>query len=338
MSKKEKLKSLLDQLNALEEKELLKVEVDGSIEELIQQEVQRVTSKVKDDPTVRTLQKFSIELSKFKKDFDLKPIIQSVKELEQEIAGNQKGMISEFESRLNEKLSSFKDSIVFPEFDPSSLKKEIEGLRAEFDSRILNLKDDSEDLDNLKSQLQSVVDLDIQKDQLDKEELDKRFEKLRNEINSRISNIGGGSMNRQMYINGVDPLTKYTDMNLKPGTNITLTYANNNTTKKVDVTITAAGGGAGAGITRSINSISISTAAGNASSTDYVYLCSGTLTLTLPDATANTNMYTVKNVGTGTVTINTTSSQTVDGNLTIVMPVQYTAVDLISDTANWSIT
>ena len=65
----------------------------------------------------------------------------------------------------------------------------------------------------------------------------------------------------------------------------------------------------------------------------------GTLTLTMPDATAgNTNLYTVKNVGSGVVTINTTSAQTIDGSSTIVMPVQFTSVDLISDTANWVIT
>ncbi len=84
---------------------------------------------------------------------------------------------------------------------------------------------------------------------------------------------------------------------------------------------------------------SVSTLAASASQTDYVYLCSGTMTLTLPDATAsNTNLYTIKNVGSGTVTVNTTSAQTIDGNLTITMPVQYTSIDVISDTANWGIT
>jgi len=46
-------------------------------------------------------------------------------------------------------------------------------------------------------------------------------------------------MNRQMFIGGVDPLTKYTDMNLKAGPNCTITYANNNATGKVDVTISS---------------------------------------------------------------------------------------------------
>lgn len=93
----------------------------------------------------------------------------------------------------------------------------------------------------------------------------------------------------------------------------------------------------GSGITRSVNNISTTTTAGAAASTDYVYLISGTTTLTLPTAVGNTNRYTLKNVGTNTVTINTTSSQTIDGSTSITMAVQYTALDVISDGTNWNI-
>lgn len=165
------------------------------------------------------------------------------------------------------------------------------------------------------------------------------FEKQVKDLRTQFQQRGGGSMNRQMFINGSDPLTRYTDINLKAGSNVTLSYVNNNATKKVDITITSSGGGGGGGIARSINSISISTNAGSTSATDYVYLCTGTLTVTMPDATAgNTNLYTIKNVGTGVVTINTTSSQTIDGNLSINLVTQYTSVDLESDTTNWNIT
>lgn len=97
---------------------------------------------------------------------------------------------------------------------------------------------------------------------------------------------------------------------------------------------TVAGGG---GINRSINNISINTTAGASASTDYVYLISGTTTLTLPTAVGNTNRYTLKNTGINTVTINTTSSQTIDGSTSITMAVRYTAVDVISDGTNWNI-
>ncbi len=92
------------------------------------------------------------------------------------------------------------------------------------------------------------------------------------------------------------------------------------------------------GITRSVNSISTATTAGSASSTDYVYLVSGTTTLTLPTAVGNTNLYTIKNVGTNTISIATTSSQTIDGSSSpITLSVANTSIDLISNGSNWNI-
>lgn len=94
---------------------------------------------------------------------------------------------------------------------------------------------------------------------------------------------------------------------------------------------------ASAGISRSINSISSNTNAGSAANTDYVYFVSGTTTLTLPTAVGNTNRYTVKNTGAGTIIIATTSAQTIDGSASASLPVANTSLDLISDNANWRI-
>jgi hypothetical protein len=88
---------------------------------------------------------------------------------------------------------------------------------------------------------------------------------------------------------------------------------------------------------KSINSVSINTNAGSNQSTDYFYFASNSITITLPTAISNTNSYVIKNVGTGTITINTTSSQTIDGSLTALIKVQYLSLTLISDGANWNI-
>lgn len=164
---------------------------------------------------------------------------------------------------------------------------------------------------------------------------------LRPDILSRI-NRGSGNMNRNIWVNGNQSvLSKYTDINIKPGSNVTITYSSNDQTRTTDITFTSSGGGGGsvAGITRSINTISTSQTAGSATGTDYVYICSSGIQLTLPDATAsNTNLYTVKNTSTSSVLVNTTSAQTIDGQATIIMPVQYTSIDLESDSQNWVIT
>ena len=93
----------------------------------------------------------------------------------------------------------------------------------------------------------------------------------------------------------------------------------------------------GNGIQRIISSVSTATTAGSTLLRDYVYFVSGTTTITLPTAVGNSNLYTIKNVGTNTVTISTTSSQTIDGSNTASLPVQYTSLDLLSNGVNWNV-
>lgn len=73
--------------------------------------------------------------------------------------------------------------------------------------------------------------------------------------------------------------------------------------------------------------------------TDYVVdATTGTFTETLPTAVACAGrMYTFKNSGTGTITVATTSSQTIDGITTKILNTQYTGFSVVSDGANWKI-
>lgn len=329
MTKKEKLVQLKARLEALQPVE------DTFKDSFIAQELTSISDRLKSNPTIKTLQKFNADLSKlqteiqkFKSDFDLAPIQQSIRNLQKELKQADYNLQKEFEARI-QALPKIPD-----------LTTEVKSLEAEFNQRLLNLPQPENlkpDLENIRQQLQDLVSSGIEEDKMDKEEIDNAFKKLRTEINTRLSNLGGGQASPQVFVGGSDPLKKYRDINLKAGANVTLTFADNNTTKKAEITI-AATGGSGSGIVRSINSISADTTAAAVATTDYVYLVSGTTTLTLPDATTNTNLYTIKNVGTGTVTVATTSSQTIDGALTQVMPVKFTSIDVISDTANWGIT
>jgi len=117
------------------------------------------------------------------------------------------------------------------------------------------------------------------------------------------------------------------------GTGITFTTSGNTIT----ISSTASGGG---GISRSISTITTSTSAGASASYDYVFIgaTSGNINLTLPTAVSNTNRYSVKQSNAvGTLTLLTTSSQTIDGLTAFALNKQYQAVDLISDNANWHI-
>lgn len=59
----------------------------------------------------------------------------------------------------------------------------------------------------------------------------------------RLVPRGGGNMNRNIRVNGVEVLTGYTDINLKNGSNVSITASTNNTTKYTDITITSSGSG-----------------------------------------------------------------------------------------------
>ena len=89
-------------------------------------------------------------------------------------------------------------------------------------------------------------------------------------------------------------------------------------------------------INRTIITTSGNTTAGATANTDYVYLVAGNHTVTMPTAVSNTNCYTIKNGYTANITINTTSSQTIDGTTSIqIAPDE--SVDIISNNTNWRI-
>jgi hypothetical protein len=76
----------------------------------------------------------------------------------------------------------------------------------------------------------------------------------------------------------------------------------------------------------------------NIGSSDYVIDCNGTFTVTLPSAVNDAGkIHVVKNSGTGTITVATTSSQTIDGSLTLTIATQYAAYTLMSNGSNWII-
>lgn len=111
------------------------------------------------------------------------------------------------------------------------------------------------------------------------------------------------------------------------GTNITITTDTNSVT----INSTASGG-----ISRTITTISSPVTAGATASTDYVYFVSGTTTLTLPTAVGNTNLYTVKNTGSNTVTVAFTGGQTGDGSVTVTLIPNQT-LGFLSDNSNFRI-
>jgi hypothetical protein len=81
------------------------------------------------------------------------------------------------------------------------------------------------------------------------------------------------------------------------------------------------------------------TAAYTIAATDYIINCTANrFTVTLPTAVSIAGRsYIIKNSGTSTITVATTSSQTIDGATTFILQVQYQTVTVVSNGANWII-
>ena len=72
--------------------------------------------------------------------------------------------------------------------------------------------------------------------------------------------------------------------------------------------------------------------------TDCVILCSGPspFTVTLPTAAGNAGkFFIIKNVGSQVITVDANGAQTIDGLANYILPIQYDAVQVLSDGANW---
>ena len=90
----------------------------------------------------------------------------------------------------------------------------------------------------------------------------------------------------------------------------------------------------GSGITRTVVTTSGSLTLGATASTDYVYYVAGAHTLSMPSP--NTNRYTVKNLHSAAITIDTAGAENIEGAASLSLQPN-DSVDILSDGTNWYI-
>jgi len=351
---KNKLKQLLERMTGFE----------GSVNDVfvdMEKEITALTNKMKESVTAKALDQVSRQFEKIQEKF--KPILAAIEELKTNLNGREQQIFDDIQNKNEELKSVLKEHGNSTKESIENFEKRIEILRGEIavlnddltnltstnDESVVNLKTE---IENSQSRIQKIINTlsqDLEKTDGDVvntrkdfkkeiETLQEVIKKLRGELMSQLSNVRGGNMNRNIAIGGnTSVLSRYTDINIKPGTNVTLTYSNNDTTKYLDLTITSSGGSVG-GTVRQIQTLIVSSQIGTLAGTDQVYLCNAGIQVTLPTAVSDTNLYTIKNVGTSSVLINTVSAQTIDNDTTVVMPVRYTSVDIVSDNSNWNLT
>lgn len=367
--KKEKIKELLAQLDKIEEK-LPAGEAKSLVERIIDEKYQEVSSQVKQDSSLVYLDKINAKLEQFKKDFALRPVLLEIEALRDTLVQMQDSVTGQFAATesnteltrkqltdlienskndlttmtgkevaaLLKKINSLDEQLSFQSNTSSTQGKTLKSIIADFNTKIdkvtSEVRASYKEQDKIGSAIEDITATNQKRDKENKDSI----EKLRREILSRLSNIGGGNQNRNIAIGGnTSVLSKYTDINLKAGSNVTITYTNNDTTKYTDITIAATGGGGGSvgGVVRSINTVSTSQTMGSVAGTDYVYLASAGIRLALPPAAGNTNLYTIKNVSNSSVLVAGTIDDDAGG---VIMPIKYTSVDIVSNDTDWKIT
>lgn len=177
-----------------------------------------------------------------------------LKEIEEQVTSLKEILSQEFHSVLDTKVSEIKQLIVDPEVtnnDISHILSDISTLRTEIQSLPTYRKELDDIGQTINSSFNAVhKDISDSKEQLDKVKKDADFrlkvetEKLRSEILSKISHIGGGNMNRQIRVEGVDVLTKYTDINIYGTTSSVLTSVDT-VNKRINIGIQGGSGGSG---------------------------------------------------------------------------------------------
>ena len=133
------------------------------------------------------------------------------------------------------------------------------------------------------------------------------------------SNVGAGDGVFKQKV-GVDLEIK----TLIGGTNVTIT---NNTN---DLTINASGGGSSFSLRNVTATDTFSTA------NETINCTANTFTVNLPTAVSiQGTTYTLVNSGTGVITLDANSTETINGSLTIDIKKQYTSRTVQSDGTNW---
>lgn len=361
MEPKERAKELLERVQKLK-KQLPSSQATTMVENLIAEVSSSVSKQIADGPIMDKLKELSLGLENVK-NIDLTGITKSLQDAEE----RNNNSFTEYGARVTERIDSLISKIRDSETNgfaaltksTGTLLNEINALQNEFSQEKAASTNRSSlieaEVSRVTQTLATAAKSYVTNEFFSKAQSESSVSQetalqalrititeLEKNLNSRIAglqNNHGGNMNRNIAISGnTSVLSRYTDINLKPGNGTTITYAYNDQTKYTDITITSSGSG-GSGITRQIQTVIIPTLMDATVNIDQVYLVAGTVTMTLPTSVGNKNMYTVKNIGAGVVTIITTGGETIDGSVNITMPVQYTSVDLISNNAgNWNIT
>lgn len=265
MNRKAKIKALETRLDALTAPKAVSL-----TQQLISEELENLRADIGNRVSTRGIEKVQGDMASFQEKFKLEPVFEAISKADNDNKGKIDNLQKSFEKQLNDFVKeSTKNTKQHKEASSLSRKEildQIAAIRFSFDDKLTPLLSRdaflASEVDRLDQEIRRITLLFTSdttatdagatvKQALEQaleqtQELEKEIRDLEKRVTSRISSIGnhGDHANRNIAVgSNTSILSRYTDINLIAGTNVTLTATPNNTTKYTDITITASGSG-----------------------------------------------------------------------------------------------
>ena len=213
--------------------------------------IKKLKKDLEEKVEVRTLEEVNEKLDKFRNRISIDPLVEAVENIERDFNEKSVELINHLEYRIGElkklvgkETSSKQEMAEVLSTEIESVRSELLKLEREFQVSIDKIQERISSLPKPeKIELPKIEKVDLSP--LEKkivqlrEEAEGAIEKLRKDTLTLLSSRGGGNANRQILNNGSVLGTNFIDLNLIPAGGLTISAANNATTKRTDVTLTA---------------------------------------------------------------------------------------------------
>lgn len=277
MANKAKIKQLIERLSKYEKSLPTNEEMRSLADSVLNEQFSFIAEKAKSSSIVKSIDKLNAKLVELKEAMNISSLDEPISQLEQDIFSLRQKLFSDIDA-INSNLLQKNEEV---DALIKDVRNNLDTLTQVEIKNILNKIVEIEDVltsqseakivveDNFKEAMHTleqrfkVIDEAISLNNTNTEtttstlqallntnsstikSVEASINKLRQEFNTRLANVGGGNANRQININSSVMSSKFTDINFKAGSNVTLSKSDNITTSQVDITIAATGGGGG---------------------------------------------------------------------------------------------
>jgi len=267
MDKKTKAKELLARLDAYEARRSGAVSKETEnlsqmLDRIVEDNIASVRTSIKNDPMIRAMEDIQNSIKKLGENSQMDELMQALQEAMAENESNLKNLSDSFEGQvraMRAEMGNLPD-----ESQVEILLSQINSLRTDFAVQASSYQSKESliqsEFNRVELELESLSRRLVAQEQNttagDANEATKtelvdvrnELDDLRKKVMSSLATIqGGGNANRNFTLNGSSVLTKYTDIDIVPGTNMTIVATTDDVKGTTKLTFNSSGGGGGGG-------------------------------------------------------------------------------------------